>query len=52
MTCHFVLPFSVVLGRQSHCEGLKQVQRDPKSKRLMMHGKTILKPGVDEIAKA
>ena len=52
MTCHFVLPFSVVVGRQSHCEGLKQVQRDPKRKRLMMHGKTILKPGVGKIAKA
>ena len=55
MTCHFVLPFSVLVGRRSHHASLTQAKRDLKWKRLghrIIHEKTIWKPGISETDKA
>ena len=34
MTCHFVLPFSVVVGRRSHHVSLMQAKRDLKMEKI------------------
>lgn len=56
MTCHSVLPFSVMLWRDEVTIQVLQRQRESsKRQRLghqMMHGKTIWKLGTSEIAKA